>query len=66
LVKLSQGERIVENPHVERLKHSCLVIKEMAEHSRSMSIGAKILIEKHCKSMLKELELIELELMARK
>lgn len=56
----------MENEHVAAIRHCCKVMQEMALHSRTMSVGAKIVIESHCQKLLKELEIIELELMTRK
>lgn len=56
----------MENEHITRIKLHVLNIKDMAEHSKSMSIGAKALINNRVGKILKELEIVELELMARK
>ena len=56
----------MENDQIRKIKHSCQVIQEMATHSKSMSIGAKAIIKTHTTNILKELETIELEMMARK
>lgn len=55
----------VENEHIVKIKHDCRVLIEIATHSKSMSIGAKQVITNKCKNIMKELEVIELQLMAK-
>jgi hypothetical protein len=61
-VKYIQGEK-VENEQVTKIKHVLKEIEEWANHSRSVSVGGKLLLEKRIASMRTQLEIIELHLM---
>ncbi len=56
----------MENKALTEIRLALENIKVMADHSRSMSIGAKLFIDNKVNKALKELEVIELELMMRK
>lgn len=45
----------------QKIKHDIKVIMEMAQHSKSMSIGAKAVIKTHGERILHNVETIEKE-----
>lgn len=53
----------MENPEIAKIKHTVKELQELARHSRTMSIGAKLLIEKRTASILTNVEIVELRLM---
>ena len=55
----------MENQQIKEIKQHVLNIKEMAEHSKSMSIGAKALINNRCAKIMNAIEIVELELMSK-
>lgn len=58
---MGQLHRIVKD-EVRNIRHELENITNMVDHSKSMSIGAKLLITAHCEKIKKQLETIELEM----
>jgi hypothetical protein len=56
-------DTIMENQSIKEIREHVLNIKEFAQHSKSMSIGGKALINNRTEKILKQLEIVELELM---
>lgn len=53
----------MENPSIKEIREHVLNVKEYTAHSKSISIGGKALINNRCDKILKQLEIVELQLM---